>query len=387
MDGVRVYLVSCTVRGYELARWIEREFVGVCEKICTDEERETNNNTECKILYNVEHIVKCSALDDISIKCTLSEKIGQIFDSADLIVFFTAAGIAVRSIAPYILHKSMDPAVVVVDECGTYAISLLSGHMGGANEYTRKIADILGAEPVITTATDREGRFAVDEFARKNNMVVTDWKLAKQISAYILEGGKVEAVCGDYEHLSEEQRKAKYIILISNKSNTTNAVCSEAAINNKHVEALCLVPKNIYIGIGCRKGTECNKIEEAMEKALSEAGIRDEAVTAIASIDLKAGEQGLLEACSHRRLKLIVFTAEELVQINGSISSSEFVESVTGVDNVCERSAIAAGGDRLVFSKHIYDGVTVAIAEKTPDVNNIYKQLKEYDVVSGREGK
>lgn len=328
---MKIYFVSCTVKAYELALFLEDKW----------KNKEKNN-------YEIKHIVKCSALSEISVEEPLGEAVGRIFDSADLIVFFTAAGIAVRSIAPYIEHKSKDTAVVVVDECGTYAISLLSGHHGGANDYAGQIAASIGAEPVITTATDREGKFAVDEFAVKNNLVVTDWEKAKRVSAHVLEGGKV--VC-----------RAK------------SAKAGD--------DTLYLTAKNVYVGIGCKKGTESDKIEAAIKTALDMAGVRLTSVAGIASIDLKAKEPGLLEACRRLNLELKVFSAEELSCVKESVSGSEFVEKVTGVDNVCERSAIAAGGGKLILKKQVFDKVTVAVARKAVDMEDMRRQLERYPEV------
>ena len=102
----------------------------------------------------------------------LKEWTARAFETADALVFVGAVGIAVRAIAPHIVHKSLDPAVVVIDEGGNFAVSLLSGHLGGANELARKIAAVTGAEAVITTATDVRGVFAVDEWARRQKLHV-----------------------------------------------------------------------------------------------------------------------------------------------------------------------------------------------------------------------
>ncbi len=116
---------------------------------------------------------------------------GEQFENADSIIFIGAAGIAVRSIAPFIQSKKKDPAVLVVDEWGKFVISLLSGHLGGANELACLAADILQAIPVVTTATDLEGKFAVDVFAKKNNCHIFRMKEAKEVSAALLAGEKV----------------------------------------------------------------------------------------------------------------------------------------------------------------------------------------------------
>lgn len=143
--------------------------------------------------------VKCSSLPDISEEKMLTECVREGFENrADAIVFFCAAGIAVRTIAPFLRHKSVDPAVLVIDETGKFCISLLSGHVGGANELAERIGSLIGAVPVITTATDREQKFAVDDFARKNGLALTDWKLAKQVSAAILEGERI-AISSDIQ--------------------------------------------------------------------------------------------------------------------------------------------------------------------------------------------
>ena len=113
------------------------------------------------------------------------------FEDSDAIVFIGACGIAVRSIAPFVKSKKIDPAVVVVDEQGKFAISLLSGHIGGANELAEEVAEIVHGQPVVTTATDLNGKFAVDVFAKKNNCFISDMELAKEISAALLAGKEV----------------------------------------------------------------------------------------------------------------------------------------------------------------------------------------------------
>ena len=126
-----------------------------------------------------------------SIKGSCGKWTGEQFETADSIIFIGAAGIAVRSIAPFIQSKKKDPAVLVVDELGKFVISLLSGHLGGANELACLAADILQAIPVVTTATDLEGKFAVDVFAKKNNCHIFRMKEAKEVSAALLAGEKV----------------------------------------------------------------------------------------------------------------------------------------------------------------------------------------------------
>lgn len=365
---MKAVFVSCTVRAYELASELDRKW---------------------KIEYpgaDVRHIVKCAAIPELSVRESVSEAVGEAFGCADLIVFFTAMGIAVRSIAPYIRHKSVDPAVVVADECGRYSISLLSGHHGGANQYAREIAELTGAEPVITTATDSEGKFAVDEFARVNDLEVTDWELAKRISAEILSGGEI-ALYDEDQNLTavsengkifEMEKKClpqmpenlKYGIMISNKKGLDGKRPDKEKSNQQTLcceRLLQLIPKNIYLGIGCKKGTDSEKIQMAVEEALERANISSRAVIKAASINLKANEPGILEFCGRYGIEFVTFSKDELLKVEGSVSGSTFVEQVTGVDNVCERSALAASGGRLILPKQVFAGVTVAVAERDID--------------------
>ena len=141
--------------------------------------------------WEVEETVKCSALPELSEPRPLQECVGAWFKEADALVFLCAAGIAVRSIAPWLGHKAQDPAVIVIDEGGSFCISLLSGHTGGANELACRLAGWLGAVPVITTATDRAQVFAVDLFAKANGLALTDWEGAKRLTARLLAGERV----------------------------------------------------------------------------------------------------------------------------------------------------------------------------------------------------
>ena len=326
----------------------------------------------------IEH-VKCSQLPELSRKESLSECVGNLFGKADVLIFVCAAGIAVRSIAPYIGHKSEDPAVIVLDELGTFCISLLSGHAGGANEWTERIADMIGAVPVITTATDREKRFSVDDFARKNHLLVTDWTLAKEISVDVLAGkriiiytelpieGMVPREC-EVNVLKKADDMAEDIgkKALQQECCAQNRKKSTVIISSKEVggHALQLIPKNIVIGIGCRKETSEEKIASAVKQCLKQEQIDVRAVAAVASIDLKKEEKGLVDFCKRLSVPFLTYTAEELGKAEGSFAVSAFVEKVTGVSCVCERSAVVAAKGSLLCHKKVFDGVTVAVARK-----------------------
>ncbi len=296
-------------------------------------------------------------------KGSLADAVGEWFQRVDAILFVCAAGIAVRCVAPYLKHKSVDPAVLVMDETGRFCISLLSGHAGGANELAERIAGFVGACPVVTTATDRSQVFAVDEFARKNGLVLTDWDLAKEISASLLAGKEV----GFASDLPVQGRLPKGLVDVAHAPSPSGRGKPPLCIQVSHRKlafregSLALVPQDVVLGLGCRKMALEQEVENAVFQALEEAGIRKEALSCVASIDLKKEEAGILAFCKKHGLSFRTFPAQELQRLKGDFTESAFVKQVTGVGNVCERSAVAAGGE-LFFKKRAYGGVTVALA-------------------------
>lgn len=281
----------------------------------------------------------------------LSQWTERQFAEADGLVFVGAAGIAVRAIAPFLRQKAADPAVVVVDEGGNFAIPILSGHLGGANDLARRIAAVCGAVPVITTATDVNGVFAVDSWAKKQGCHVANVQKIKEISGKLLAGETVR-LKSDWNIAGEPP---KGIILTEGDCD----VC--VTLSGKKTDALCLIPQIAVLGIGCRKGTPMEKIEETFRSFLALADIDASAIRMAVSIDLKKEEAGLLAFCKQHGFPFQTYSAEELRQAEGDFTPSAFVKRVTGVDNVCERSAVLGGG-RLYQKKYIGDGVTMALA-------------------------
>ena len=282
--------------------------------------------------------------------------ISHIFHRYDALVFVCACGIAVRSIAPHIQSKTSDPAVIVIDEGGSFVIPVLSGHLGGANALALRLGSLLGAQAVITTATDIGGHFSPDSFAAANGLIITDMDAAKEIAAAVLDGEKT-GIVSEYGYVGlhrdiSEDKECRTGLYIGSKDIKPFPV------------TLRLLPKNIVLGIGCKRGTECETIEKAVVSALKKADITLERVTAIATADIKANEKGLLSFCKKYCLKLHNYTAQELMEVKGSFTVSDFVRAVTGADNICERSAVKCSGGELILRKIAADGVTVAAAEK-----------------------
>lgn len=282
---------------------------------------------------------------------SLSEWTEKYFQEADGLIFVGAVGIAVRAIAPFLKSKATDPAVIVVDERGQYAIPILSGHLGGGNDLARKIGQVCGALHVITTATDINGVFAVDEWAKRQNCHVAQVHKIKEVSGKLLAGEPVKirsdwGIAGDLP---------KDVFLTEADAD----VC--VSISGEVENALHLIPRIAVLGIGCRKGTPVEKIEETFRVFLEQADIHEKAICMVASIDLKKEETGLLEFCEKHEFPFVTYSAEELQQAEGGFMPSAFVKSITGVDNVCERSAVLGGGI-LYQKKFVGDGVTMALA-------------------------
>lgn len=320
----------------------------------------------------------------------LSQTTEKWFFEADALVFFTAAGIAVRCIAPFVKDKFTDPAVLVVDEGGSFCISLLSGHVGGANRLCRILAEEMGALPVITTATDIEKRFAVDVFAVEKGLCIHSREAAKRVSADLVAGETVkmyvDPCCGtsvgkgwsaDSAAIQITQKPTGCFaaegafgdglpagLAMTKRRQAADILLSPRKMPGDRPDALFLIPRTAALGVGCRKGAEAGCIREAVRELLRQTGVFREALFGIASIDLKKQEAGLLSFAKEWELPTAFYSARELKKVPGRFSASEFVEKTTGVDNVCERSAmrLAGGGAFLLAGKFSKKGVTAALA-------------------------
>ncbi|MDO5424543.1 MAG: cobalt-precorrin 5A hydrolase [Eubacteriales bacterium] len=287
---------------------------------------------------------------------------GRMFEQMDGLLFIGASGIAVRSIAPFVQGKDKDPAVVVMDEKGVFAISLLSGHLGGANELAGTLANLTGAIPVITTATDVNGRFAVDVFAKKKNLYISNLKAAKAVSADILD----EKPVGLLSEFPVEGPVPEELTVQKDGEpfdGETGMVISLNEEKHPFVNTLHLIPRIVTLGLGCRKEKPMEEIEAAVLAALQRNHLSIHSLKQAASVDLKKEEPGILAFCEKYGLPFRTYSAEELAGAKGDFSASGFVKSVTGVENVCERSAVLGSGNgTLIQKKMAGNGVTVALA-------------------------
>lgn len=335
---MKTFIFAFTERAIGLSKILKKEYNAVC------------------------YAPKRLADNDITpIKTSLNETVRGCFDKGNKIIFVSACGIAVRAIAPFVKDKTTDPCVIAIDEFGHFVTPLLSGHIGGGNELAIDIANKIGAVPVISTATDLNNKFAVDVFAVKNNLIISDMKMAKRISADLLSGKRVGlsgiipkgTVCGELDINSEHQSN----IYISHFNNTKS--------NTLH-----LIPKNIVLGIGCKKNTDFEKLSNFIDNILYQNNINPMSICSIASIDIKKNEAAIVGLSKKYGVDFVTYSAEELSRVSGDFAKSDFVKSITGVDNVCERACVLCSDNgRILMHKTAKDGMTAAIAIKEIDIS------------------
>ena len=285
------------------------------------------------------------------------------------IIFIRTAGIAVRSIAPFVSDKLKDSPVIVIDESGKYVIPLLSGHIGAANETALYLSNRLNAVPVITTATDTRGLFSVDVFAKKNGLKIINRSGIKEVSSGLLKTGRISMSISYDIAFDKDNIPAEIDITEYPPENDCDVIIG---YNEEYFSRalLALLPQKYILGIGCKKDTDIYKIDRVVKKRLSEKNIGMDEIAAVASIDLKAREYGLLCYASGNRLPFITFSAKELEEARGEFSGSEFVKGITGVSNICERAAVlCADNGKLILPKYAEDGVTVAVAQRNMRIN------------------
>lgn len=293
-------------------------------------------------------------------KATLRLWTSEVFEAADAIIFIGAVGIAVRAIAPFLKGKEKDPAVIVIDEGKNYVIPILSGHIGGANKLAAEISNIIGAVPVITTATDINNLWAVDSWAVEKGFIVNNVENIRYVSSAILENKNV----GLISHINMEKNQFPKNIIWNNIDLETGILISPF-LQSPFKNTLNIVPKNIVLGVGSKKNADEYALVELFEKLISEKNISKSSIRFVATIDLKKNERAVLKLCQYLSVELKIYTAEQLNTIKGEFTNSDFVNKITGTDNVCERSAVyASDNGQLIVRKTALNGITMAMALK-----------------------
>ncbi|MDR3630729.1 MAG: cobalamin biosynthesis protein [Desulfocapsaceae bacterium] len=288
----------------------------------------------------------------------VTAEIARLWSQADGLICVMAAGIVVRAIAPLCTDKKTDPCVIVLDEKGEYVISLLSGHLGGGNALARKVALITGGRAVITTASDVTGHTAIDLWIAANGLTVAYPEMLTSTSARLVNEGGLGvfsdlAIGGLPWDLHIQKKIDQAAIVISPFFPDT-------------YNQLWLIPRNLFIGFGCNRGTTIAEFESALDDLSRMHHLDRRAIAGLASIDLKNDEEGLLEFAEKLLLPIRFFSKNELNTVTG-ISTSPAVLKATGAKGVAEPSAVLAAAvqgasGRLLIRKMKWKNVTAAVA-------------------------
>ncbi len=302
----------------------------------------------------------------------LAPLLAEIYGSYEGFVFLMATGIVVRMIAEHIKDKRSDPAVVVMDITGRFAISLVSGHLGGANALARRLADAVGAVPVVTTGTDVNETIAPDVIAMEFGGEVDDFDAMKKVSAALVDGdatGVVDLTGVDAPSL-RGALKSNVTIFPSLEALQASTVTAGIVITNRllDLEALrrpivLLRPKNLVAGVGCNRGTTAAEIASVIEHVVRDHGLSLKSLRALATVEAKRDEAGLLEAAKHLGLPITFCDKATLNAVPDVPNPSEAPMKYVGVQGVAEPAALHVSGGRLVVQKVKSGNVTVAVAE------------------------
>jgi cobalt-precorrin 5A hydrolase len=297
----------------------------------------------------------------------------SLFQSYKGIIMIISLGAVVRMIAPLLKDKKSDPAVVVIDDKGKHVISVLSGHLGGANELTREVAELLQATPVITTASDVQKTIPVDLFGSRFGWV---WESADKLTpvsasvvneehvAIIQESGEKEwwtydkplpetlKIYPTIKNAIEAKPKAALVVTHRNLTEDEQVILQNGVLYR---------PKVIVLGIGCNRGTSKEEIEQVILDTLQELQFSIKSVRAICSIDLKKDEEGIIEVAQKYQWEFMCYTAEELNTVQMELPS-ETVYKFTGAYGVSEPAArLYSGAHSLSLTKKKSGNVTISV--------------------------
>lgn len=319
----------------------------------------------------------------------MTEEFPGAWNDFGSIICIMSCGIVVRQVAPLLKSKTVDPAVVVLDEDGRFAISLVSGHLGGANELARRVAQITGGQAVVTTASDIQGKPAIDLLAQKAGLLIENPEMLSTIAAAVLDERPLwifdpEGIL--LRHLSEEHG---FDILPSVR--TADVIEADASGDRARkwpeevmqsfdlmqsgpgiwvsefamppgIDGLKLRPETLVIGVGCNRGTSCEEIVRFVAGILDDYGLSSFSIKNFASLDVKSDERGLLDAAEVFKRPISFFTREEVAGV-AVPNPSRIVARHIGAESVCEASALwSARSRKLLVPKRKAGNCTMAIA-------------------------
>lgn len=281
----------------------------------------------------------------------------ELMNSYEAIIFLSSTGIAVRSIASFIKNKVEDPAVIVIDIFGKYVISLLGGHIGGANLLTEKIAKTIGALAIITTATDGLGVTAPDIIAKDNGLIIDNMKTAKQIAALLVDGKNVGFADESGEislpkGYTEKLQDIDGIVYVTNK-------CGNV-FSDKKIPVLKLLRKNVVIGIGCKKNYPSQMMIATVMEKLKLYNIDARSVKAVTTVEIKKDEKAIIALSEYLKTEFKTFSIKEIKTVQNNYKGSDFVEKSIGIRAVCQ-PCIELSNANVLIDKMNLSGMTLCI--------------------------
>ena len=289
-----------------------------------------------------------------------------LFNEYDAIIAIMASGILVRSIAPLIESKVTDPAILNIDDNGEFVISTLSGHLGGANKLAKKVSGLIDAIPVITTSTDVNNKLGIDVLAKDLYLSIDNTKEILFFNKAILEGREISFTVNpnkkfDYlfNYLNDNTLEIDVSIYYSSKMNMDEILVSL----DEH--ELVLKERKIVVGIGCRRGKECEYIYNGLIKSINDLNMDLSRINMFTSAEIKKDEKGILELSDKLNIPVSFVDIDRLKLFKSNdVSKSDFVYKKFGIYGVCEPSALITAGfdSKLIYKKTLYNGVTIAIA-------------------------
>lgn len=276
-----------------------------------------------------------------------------------------ATGLVVRHLAPLIKSKKEDPAVVVLPQDGRFAVSLLSGHLGGANHLAEQVAQLTGGQAVVSTATDVEGFPALEMLAREHRLEIEDFARLPAVSRRLVEGEKVPVYDPDgylRPHLASWADHFEFLEQVPELGSGPHIQVDFRLGGEKNPEALVLRPPALALGLGCHVGIDLSELEDFIRLCLEQAGLSIKSVGLLSTVEIRAEEPAFLEMSRSLNRPLIIHSREELSRVETPNPSAKVLERI-GVPSVCEAAAmLAAQTDRLEIKKQKNSRATLAAA-------------------------
>jgi len=299
-------------------------------------------------------------------------KVGELFKTNEALVCIFSLGAVIRLIAPHIRDKKTDPAVVVIDDTGTFVISTLSGHLGGANNLTENIAKVLGATPVITTAADVNKTIAVDLVGKEFGWEIEDDSTVTKVSAFMVNEEKIGIFqdAGERDWWAPKREFPKNVVFYNNIEDLKNSDCkgfliiTDRQIENAELSKRAVVyrPKTLVIGVGLHWDTTKSNIKEGIDFCMKKFKLAQKSIAKFASIRKEDSVQGLQELAKEMSVPIEYHEKEKLAQISIP-NPSQTVQSLEGIPSVSEAAAIRSSAGRLIVEKQKFPpNLTIAIA-------------------------